>query len=66
MTASRIIVAERAAEREEALRLVLYWCLDAQANGYPLPEALDHAVLRAESLVDITDLYEDPPEPCKA
>lgn len=65
MTASRIIVAERQAARDHALRELLFWCLAAQADGVPLPEDLDRAIGKAEGLVDLSDLMEHPPQ-CKA
>jgi hypothetical protein len=61
---ARVKVEQAAVDRAEALRHLLYWCLDAQANGHPLPVALDRAIRNAENLVDISDLLQDPP-PCE-
>lgn len=43
-------VADRQAERDQALRDLLFCCLDAMANGVPLPIAVDAAMLAAESV----------------
>ena len=40
--------AKRAGERSRKLEALLAACLDAQANGHPLPEAVDAATLAAE------------------